>query len=57
LASQAGADAQGQLDGREYLATSARKLYDGDPGFRPPELVKYLANPANVHLETVPEKA
>ena len=51
------ADAQGQLDGREYLATSAKKLYDGDPGFRPPELVKYLANTANVHLETVPEKA
>jgi uncharacterized protein (DUF2235 family) len=48
---------QGHLDGHEYLATSAKKLYDGDLDFRPPELVKYLDNPAGVHLETVPEKA
>ena len=48
---------QGHLDGHEYLATSAKKLYDGDLDFRPPELVKYLADPAGVHLETVPEKA
>jgi uncharacterized protein (DUF2235 family) len=47
----------GHLDGREYLAASASEHYNGDPGYRPPELVKYLANPANVHLETVPEKA
>jgi hypothetical protein len=47
----------GRLDGREYLATSAKKLYDGDLDFRPPELVEYLAKPADVHLETVPEKA
>jgi uncharacterized protein (DUF2235 family) len=48
---------QGHLDGHEYLATSAKKLYDGDLDFRPPELVKYLDNPAGVHLETVPERA
>jgi uncharacterized protein (DUF2235 family) len=46
---------QGHLDGHEYLATSAKKLYDGDLGYRPPGLVRYSANPANVHLETVPE--
>lgn len=51
------ADEHGRLDGREYLAASAKALHDGDPGYRPPELVRYLAQPANVHLEAVPEKA
>jgi hypothetical protein len=41
--------------GREYLATSAKERYDGGLGYRPPELVKYLADPENVHLEPVPE--
>jgi hypothetical protein len=45
------------LDGCEYLSTSAKGYYDGEPDYRPPELVEYLANPANVHLEPVPEKA
>ena len=47
----------GPLDGCEYLATSAEERYDQDQGYRPPELVTYLENPAGVHLETVPEKA
>lgn len=46
----------GHLDGCEYLAASAQENYDGDDRYRPPELVKYLANPTNVHLEPVPEK-
>lgn len=51
------ADEHGHLDGREYLASSAREHHDGDPGYRPPELVRYLANSATVHLEPTPEKA
>lgn len=50
------ADEHGHLDGCEYLAASAQENYDGDDRYRPPELVKYLANPTNVHLEPVPEK-
>ena len=45
------------LDGCEYLATSSKEHYDGDPDYRPSELVTYLSNSANVHLEPVPEKA
>lgn len=45
------------LDGHEYVATTAKELYDGDRGYRPPELVRYLADSANVHLEPVPETA
>jgi uncharacterized protein (DUF2235 family) len=47
----------GPLDGCEYLATSAKERYDRDHGYRPPGLVTYLGNSADVHLETVPEKA
>jgi hypothetical protein len=47
----------GPLDGCEYLATSAKERYDGDQDYRPPALVTYLGNSANVHTETVPEKA
>jgi len=45
------------LDGCEYLATSAKEHYEGNPGYRPSELVKYLSNSASVHLEPVPEKS
>jgi uncharacterized protein (DUF2235 family) len=51
------ADEQGRLDGYEYLATTAKKHYDGDPDYRPPELRKYLEDSANVHLEPVPATA
>jgi hypothetical protein len=47
----------GPLDGCEYLATSAKERYDRDRDYRPPGLVTYLGNSADVHLETVPEKA
>jgi uncharacterized protein (DUF2235 family) len=45
------------LDGCEYLAVSAQEHYEATPDYRPPELVTYLSDPANVHLEPVPEKA
>jgi hypothetical protein len=45
------------LDGCEYLAASAKEHYEADSGYRPPELVMYLSDPASVHLEPVPEKA
>jgi uncharacterized protein (DUF2235 family) len=51
------ADEYGHLDGLEYLATTAKQHYDGESGYRPPELVQYLANPANVPLEPVPATA
>jgi hypothetical protein len=47
----------GPPDGCEYLATSAEERYNGDKDYRPPALVTYLGNSANVHTETVPEKA
>jgi hypothetical protein len=53
----AGGERDHHLDGCEYLAASAKKHYEANPGYRPPELVKYLSNPASVHLEPVPEKA
>lgn len=48
------ADQSGHLDGHEHLATTAKEHYDAEPGYRPPELVKYLANAANVRLEPTP---
>ena len=30
--------------------------YDGERGYCPPELVEYLANPADVHLEPLQRK-
>jgi uncharacterized protein (DUF2235 family) len=51
------ADEQGHLDGHEYLSASANEHYDRDPSYRPEGLVNYLANPADVHVEPVPEKA
>jgi len=48
------ADEGGRLDGHEYLAATAKEHYDKEPGYRPRELVRYLANPANVHLEPAP---
>jgi type VI secretion system (T6SS) phospholipase Tle1-like effector len=47
------ADEQGRLDGLEYLATTAKEHYDGEPLYRPTELVKYLARSEHVHLEPV----
>jgi hypothetical protein len=51
------ADEQGRLDGREFLATTAKAHYDAEPSYRPPGLVKYLASPANVELEQMPATA
>jgi uncharacterized protein (DUF2235 family) len=51
------ANENGHLDGLEYLARTAKEHYDGKPGYRPPGLVKYLENSANVHLEGVRETA
>lgn len=44
-------DSNGRLDGHEYLSTSAKEHYDAQPSYRSPQLVKYLATPADVHLE------
>ncbi|MES4908502.1 MULTISPECIES: DUF2235 domain-containing protein [unclassified Streptomyces] len=46
-------DKDGRTDGREYLATTAKERYDGDPGYRPPRLVEYLTQPENGSLEPV----
>ncbi|MFD8387066.1 DUF2235 domain-containing protein [Streptomyces sp. NPDC059679] len=43
----------GPANGCEYLATTARERYDEDPGYRPPQLVKYLAQPERERLEPV----
>jgi hypothetical protein len=48
------ADAGGHLDGDEYLATTAKRRYDAQTGYRPPGLVRYLADPADVRLDPVP---
>ena len=45
--------ADGRTDGCEYLATTAKEHVYADPGYRPPQLVQYLAYPASVHLEPV----
>jgi hypothetical protein len=47
------ADRDGRADGCEYLATTAKERYDGDPGYRPRRLVTYLAQPEHVRLEPV----
>ncbi|MEW2400811.1 DUF2235 domain-containing protein [Streptomyces sp. NPDC046862] len=36
------ANDEGRLDGNESLAVSAKERYDKDPGYRPPELERYL---------------
>ncbi|MQA97593.1 MAG: DUF2235 domain-containing protein [Streptosporangiales bacterium] len=43
----------GRLDGNEYVASTAKQYFDGDLGYRPPELATHLENPADVHLEPV----
>ncbi len=48
------ADESGHLDGHEYLATTAKEQYDAEPGYRPPGLIRYLANPANSRTESTP---
>ncbi|WEO99781.1 DUF2235 domain-containing protein [Streptomyces sp. FXJ1.172] len=45
------ADKTGRLDGEEFLAVEAKERYDRDPGYRPPELEKYLADQQRVQLE------
>jgi len=49
------ADEHGRRDGLEYLATTAKMHYDRKPTYRPPALVRYLQDRANVHLEPAPE--
>jgi uncharacterized protein (DUF2235 family) len=51
------ADGQGHLDGHEYLATTAKEHYDGEPRYRPAGLVEYLADPVDVHVEQVSDRA
>ncbi|MER7786997.1 DUF2235 domain-containing protein [Streptomyces sp. NPDC097640] len=50
-------DKDGRADGFEYLATTAKEHYDGDPGYRPPSLVTYLEHPERVRIEPVPRAA
>jgi hypothetical protein len=45
------------LDGLEYLATTAKQHYDGYYDYRPPGLIDYLAESANVHFEPTPATA
>lgn len=40
-------------DGNEFLAVSAKERYDGDTGYRPPELRRYLTTQKRVRLEPV----
>ncbi len=49
------ADDDHHRDGLEYLATTAKQHYEAEPGYRPPALVTYLADAANVRLEPVVE--
>ncbi|WP_367325606.1 DUF2235 domain-containing protein [Streptomyces sp. HUAS ZL42] len=47
------ADDEGRLDGNEFLTVPAKERHDKDTGYRPPELERYLAEPARVRLEPV----
>lgn len=38
-------------DGCEYLAATAKQRYDGDTGYRPPELVTYLRDFGDSHID------
>ncbi|MEU1618731.1 hypothetical protein ABZ479_15720 [Streptomyces sp. NPDC005722] len=42
---------EGEPDGDEYLAVSAKERYDRTPGYRPRELERYLADREQVRLE------
>ncbi|MFG3206696.1 DUF2235 domain-containing protein [Streptomyces sp. NPDC048192] len=44
------ADSDHRLDGNEFLAVQVKERYDKDPAYRPPELVKYLADQHRVRL-------
>jgi hypothetical protein len=46
----------GTIDGCEYVAASARDRLELDDGYRPPNLVDYLAHP-EAAVEPVPEEA
>ncbi|MEU6773182.1 DUF2235 domain-containing protein [Streptomyces sp. NPDC046759] len=46
-------DAQGRLDGNEFLGVPAKNRYDADSDYRPPELQRYLADQQRVRLEPV----
>ncbi|GAA1233937.1 MULTISPECIES: DUF2235 domain-containing protein [Streptomyces] len=48
------ADDEGRLDGSESLAMPAKERYDSDPGYRPPELERYLTDQEWCRLEPVP---
>ncbi|MET9406239.1 DUF2235 domain-containing protein [Streptomyces sp. NPDC002935] len=47
------ANDKSELDGNEFLAVPAKERYDRNPGYRPPELVRYLAGQERVRLEPV----
>ncbi|MGC2998069.1 DUF2235 domain-containing protein [Streptomyces sp. G35A] len=47
------ADRDGEPDGNEFLAVPAKERYDRDPGYRPPELERYLSGQERVRLEPV----
>ncbi|MFI9833209.1 DUF2235 domain-containing protein [Streptomyces sp. NPDC051913] len=44
---------QGEPDGNEFLAVPAKERYDQEPGYRPPELERYLADADRIRLEPV----
>ncbi len=46
----------GKVDGREYVAASARDRLELGDGYWPPNLVDYLSQP-EAHVEPVPEQA
>lgn len=45
-------NAEREPDGREFLAESAKERYDRDPGYRPPELERYLGGQESVRWES-----
>ncbi|MGW7645231.1 DUF2235 domain-containing protein [Streptomyces bobili] len=43
----------GEPDGNEFLAVPTKERYDRDPGYRPPELERYLGGQESIRLEPV----
>ncbi|MFF1272579.1 DUF2235 domain-containing protein [Streptomyces marokkonensis] len=47
------ANDHGEPDGNEFLAVPAKERHDRDPGYRPPELERYLGRQDRVRLDPV----
>ncbi|MFI6401796.1 DUF2235 domain-containing protein [Streptomyces sp. NPDC050548] len=45
-------DRRGRPDGCEYLADTARRRFESNPGYQPPELAQYLHQP-DAHFESM----